>query len=155
MPIDSNGIWQYEETDAEATASDLLNLLATSTSDAVSDVNVRVDGLTPDTGRFDLTPSDGITVVSELNARRVGDVVEITGYVSGPFPANTNTYIVDTEGVPEALRPTGTARWGTAYLAGNLTGSALVRAEGSVGLVNPPGASAASAQFSIIYTVTS
>lgn len=48
MALDANGIWQYNETDAAATASDLLNLLAESTSDAIEAVNDRVDGLLPE-----------------------------------------------------------------------------------------------------------
>lgn len=42
MPLDTNGIWQYDETDNEATSSDLLNLLAASTSAAVGDLDDRV-----------------------------------------------------------------------------------------------------------------
>lgn len=41
MPQDSNGIWQYAETDAEATASDLLNLGQASVSTAVGALRAR------------------------------------------------------------------------------------------------------------------
>ncbi|MCB7135365.1 hypothetical protein [Cellulosimicrobium marinum] len=43
MALDTNGIWQYTEGDSEATASDLLNLLAASTSDRVGDFDSRMD----------------------------------------------------------------------------------------------------------------
>lgn len=57
MALDANGIWQYNETDAAATASDLLNLLAESTSDAIEAVNDRVDGLLPETAWTNLALS--------------------------------------------------------------------------------------------------
>lgn len=47
MPLDSNGIWIYQESDSASPFSDTLNLLADSTSDAIEDVNDRVDTLIP------------------------------------------------------------------------------------------------------------
>jgi hypothetical protein len=43
--LDSNGIWQYDETDVESTASELLNKLAESTSDEIGDDRVRLTAL--------------------------------------------------------------------------------------------------------------
>lgn len=42
MPLDSNGIWQYTETEAASLASDMLNRLSSSVSDVVEDLDTRV-----------------------------------------------------------------------------------------------------------------
>lgn len=56
MPLDSNGIHQYVEADTEATFSDLLNLLATSTSDAVEDDRARLTALEAPPAGFTALP---------------------------------------------------------------------------------------------------
>jgi hypothetical protein len=47
MPLDSNGIWQYSETDPLSPFSDLLNMGQVSVSDAIEDVNTRVSAIKP------------------------------------------------------------------------------------------------------------
>lgn len=50
MPLDANGVWQYEETDAEATASGLLNL-------GMASVSAVVGGLADDVTVLEGKPS--------------------------------------------------------------------------------------------------
>lgn len=45
MALDSNGIWQFEESDPASPFSDLLNLLAASTSDKVEDLSGAIAAL--------------------------------------------------------------------------------------------------------------
>ncbi len=91
MALDSNGIWSYEETDSEATASDLLNLLADSTSNTVADLQAQVDSKQPllgDTGWIDATLSNAFVkynASSLVQYRRIGSQVQIRGIVK---PAN-------------------------------------------------------------------
>lgn len=88
MALDGNGIWQYQETDAAATASQLLNRLASSTSQRVGALATAVDGKEPelgDTGWVAL-PINGdfqafSTVLDVPEYRRRGDWVELTGKV--------------------------------------------------------------------------
>jgi hypothetical protein len=134
MPLDANGIWQYTETDSAATASDLLNLLAESTSDAIEAVNDRVDALVPNTPwtalvlnapRFVLYGGGGDGPVSYC---RSGNVVQLHGVVSpGDATAvtavngtsvNGDNLIVQlpagarpTKGITQVMQGSGTARW--------------------------------------------
>lgn len=45
MALDSNGVWQYEETDSEATASDLLNLGMASVSGRVAGIDASLQAV--------------------------------------------------------------------------------------------------------------
>ncbi|MFD4990768.1 hypothetical protein ACFWH7_19575 [Cellulosimicrobium cellulans] len=134
MALDSNGIWIYSETDAEATASDLLNLLAESTSDAVEDLNDRIDAQLPETDWTALTLNSprfalyGAGADGPVSYMRWGRMVQIHGVIS---PGDA-TAVAAVGGVgttednriatlPAGARPTktltyvmqgsGTARW--------------------------------------------
>jgi hypothetical protein len=115
VALDPNGIWQYEETDAEATASDLLNLLAVSVSDVVGDLNVAVAGKEDDlgdTGWVTCPAAGGWTHNSPVRVRRIGAVVHIKGTVSN---SSATSYTV-------AATFGSSTSWGGAYIdsAGNL-----------------------------------
>ena len=98
MPLDSNGIWQYEESETAAPVSTMLNRLAKSVSDAVAP-------LVTDTGWVNVSLASGITAISgyPLQVRRIGPIVYLQGRVQG-LPANTQTTItgssLDAEFVP-------------------------------------------------------
>lgn len=59
MPLDANGIYEYDEDDQGATASDLLNLLASSVSNKVATIGNTLSNLTAKT-----TVQEGTATVS-------------------------------------------------------------------------------------------
>ena len=80
MPLDVNGIWQYEETENVSPFSDLLNQLAESVSDTVAP-HVH------DTGWVTIPTTLGSPWTSTLRARRIGSRVNWKGSVD---PNSTN-----------------------------------------------------------------
>lgn len=68
---DANGIYQYDETDNEATFSELLNLGMESVSETLAD-----------TGWVPITAAPGFTKSSDAAVRRFGDLVAFRGTVS-------------------------------------------------------------------------
>jgi hypothetical protein len=81
MPLDSEGIWQYEETDDASPVSGLLNLLAASTSTQIADVR---SNLPADTGWVNLTLLNSWTASEGTPAvRRIGEMVFAKGVVTG------------------------------------------------------------------------
>lgn len=74
MPLDANGIWQYEETETAAPFSTVLNRLADSVSDAVAPHF-------PDTGWVNIAIALGAPWTGSLKARRIGSRVSWKGSV--------------------------------------------------------------------------
>lgn len=96
MPLDSNGIWQYEETESAAPVAAMLNRLAGSVSDVVAP-------LIGDTGWEVLPLVSGFS--GSLLARRIGSRVNVRGTVAPDTnwgAANTNVEIVNA--MPEQYR---------------------------------------------------
>lgn len=77
MALDANGIWQYEETEAAAPVSTMLNRLAESVSDAV-------EPLVTVSGPHAVAAAAGYA--STLTVERVGRVV----YATGALAPNVN-----------------------------------------------------------------
>lgn len=90
MPLDANGIWQYEETETAAPFSAMLNRLAGSVSDAVG------PHIT-DTGPVNVSLAAGITSLSgyTLIVRRIGPVVYMRGRITG-LTVDTNNAVTST-----------------------------------------------------------
>lgn len=83
MPLDANGIWQFEETDPASPISGTLNLLAGSVSAEIATLKAAAG--VPDTGWLPLTldgdwVTDGSTAPA---ARRIGDAVALRGAAAG------------------------------------------------------------------------
>lgn len=114
MALDSNGIWQYEETDAEATASDLLNLGMGSVSARVGDLQDEVDAKQDeigDTGWVNVTIGSGFAAQSGQTpqVRRIGSVIYARGGWGSAGIASANTgYDVGT--IPAGFRPPRTSQ---------------------------------------------
>jgi len=112
--IDTNGIWQYTEADIQPTFSDLLNLLAGSTSDAVAahyaSLASRITPLEEDTGVLTtgvVAPAGDWTLGSQF-ATRVSGRVELQialTYAGAPItvPADGN--------IPDSLCAVVAAGW--------------------------------------------
>jgi hypothetical protein len=96
--LDANGIWQYGEDDSEATASALLNKLASSTSTTITRVE-QLNGITPtqaQTARDNLgvaRPGDaGIPFRAAANRLSAGTSATTVTFPAGRF--NTTPRIV-------------------------------------------------------------
>lgn len=119
MALDTNGIWQYQETDAEATASDLLNLLADSTSDKVADLMALIankQNVLGDTGWVDIAINSGFAAQGSSNkpqVRRIGKVVYARWGWSSNGMTSTNTGY-DVGVVPVGFRPVNGTCYGLA-----------------------------------------
>lgn len=92
MPLDFNGIWHYTEDDSEATASDLLNLLAASVSTKVAALSLDLLGkedTVTDPGRVDFGILTAGTqwFINAQNVRIWGPVVELTAQITYQGPA--------------------------------------------------------------------
>ena len=146
MPLDPNGIWQYEETDAEATASDLLNLLAASVSARVADLQVNVDSkqpAEPDSGwvgvGFGSSYSDASSAYP-VQVRKRGPEVRMRGSVRrsanfAPSTAYPNAIII-----PAGFRPANLSWMAIATGTGQGNASLLISAsDGTVELRTGPG----------------
>jgi len=90
---------------------------------------------------------------AELRIRRLGYTVQIysVGNVTGTVPTGL-VELVAAGNVPAGLRPPSN-RWGSVFLSGNTTASAVARAEGSVALVNDTGSTRSSFQLTITWFV--
>ena len=80
MPLDANGIWQYEETETAAPFSTVLNRLASSVSDVLAP-HVH------DTGWVNVATSLPSPWTGSMKARRIGSQVRWKGSVD---PNSTN-----------------------------------------------------------------
>lgn len=98
MPLDTNGIWQYDESETAAPVSTMLNRLAQSVSDAIGPLVI-------DTGPVAVDLVAGITAISgyPVEVRRIGPWVHVQGRVQG-LTAATQTTITDTP-LDEEFRP--------------------------------------------------
>lgn len=122
MPLDPNGIWIYEETDAEATASDLLNLGQEATSTRIGELQDDVDAKAP---TIVLTPPTVLPLAGNFNLsngglgrapryQKYGRVAEVEGAiypanstVAGQINANAQVLISSTN-LPADVRPART-----------------------------------------------
>lgn len=123
MPLDSEGIWQYEETDDASPVSGMLNLLAGSVSTEIADVRAN---LLADTGWVNLTLINSWTALEGTPAvRRIGEFVFAKGSVTG----GTAQTIAN---LPAAFIPSEVRRFWV-YSAGTGAGSVLsIQASGAV-----------------------
>jgi hypothetical protein len=74
MPLDANGIWQYEETEAAAPISTMLNRLAASVSGILAPI-------VHDTGWVTIPTSLPSPWTSTMKVRRIGSAVRWKGSV--------------------------------------------------------------------------
>ena len=120
--LDTNGVWQYGEDDVEPTFSDLLNLLASSTSDAIAahyaSLAARLSLLESNTGWVSLsaalaTGTGGaalFTASSGFAITKVGNRVTMRGRVdpvsgSNWGAADSSVTVIPANGIPAQFRP--------------------------------------------------
>jgi hypothetical protein len=98
MPLDSNGVWQYEETESAAPVAAMLNRLAGSVSDAIAPLVVAGSQSIP-------VDASGVTASSGygLIVARFGPFVQIRGRLEG-LTSGANVQINNTA-VAEMFRP--------------------------------------------------
>jgi hypothetical protein len=120
MPLDANGIWQYEETEAAAPVSTMLNRLAGSVSDVV-------EPIANDTGWVSVPIALGAPWTGSLKARRIGSEVRWKGSVdpvSTTWGAINNPQtLVDATNFPADMIPVDTHVF---LLSANTANSAAV-----------------------------
>jgi hypothetical protein len=106
MPLDSNGVWEYEETDDVAPFSDYMNL-------GMGSVSTAIGAVAPDSGWTAATPwlSSGYTS-NGLQVRALGDMVWWRGRlgVSTNWGVANATNTVAT-GVPSQFCPPTEMGW--------------------------------------------
>lgn len=99
MPLDANGIHQYDESETAAPVSDLLNRLAQSVSDAIEPL---VQPGPTDWTNSGLVVGAGLTLTGAAYKVDPFGLVTWRGEIYGPAPA-ANAVILT---VPTAIRPT-------------------------------------------------
>jgi hypothetical protein len=144
MALDANGIWQFEEGDEDATASDLFNRLASSTSARVGDLQTSVNGKEPtqtDSGWEPLTVLGGYAAQAGFapRVRRIGKRVTFDGGISNTgVIANTSQPVMIN--IPAPLRPPRNVYHGTVgHQANNGGRFAVIAASGQIELYAPSG----------------
>jgi hypothetical protein len=137
VPLDVNGIWQYEETDPASTFSDLLNLGTSSTSDAVGALAARV-AVTEleDPAWTALTLNAGWANGAgwqPLSYRKVRGTVELSGgFLNrvGSSLAVTAGSIYEIATLPAGYRPSTVVPDAGTLGVGGALGSCVVRVDG-------------------------
>lgn len=91
MYVDDNGISRFENLDRMAPLQVNLNAALQTVSDAVTNINDRIDNIVEDTGWVNIPLAGGFTVYSGLTpqARQLNNVVYLRGQISGTFPRNS------------------------------------------------------------------
>lgn len=138
MALDANGVWQYEETDSEATASDLLNLGMASVSTRINTLQADIDGKEPelgDTGWVAVPVGSGYSAYTgyEPQVRRIGSVVHWRGgWDDTGLSASANHNDIGT--VPGGFRPVGNTFHTAVTNSADNSGKIVFFADGGVRL---------------------
>ena len=149
MPLDSNEIWQYEESDLASPFSDTLNLLAVSVSDAFEDDRARLTALEAPPASWAAVPlAPGWVRGAGWQApiyRKNDRVIQLlSGLIvrsGSPITLTAgNLYQIGT--LPEGYRPAGVFSYGVvpnpcAIAGGGARGPGVIRIEldGAINLV--------------------
>lgn len=113
----------------------------------------RWNDATEDTGFVDISASLASGFSGPFDARRIGDLVDISGTVSGAW--GTTSLPLFASGIPTQFLPTDRNRWGVAYRASGAPGHIVMRPNGTMSAYNFLGGDWGTGplQINILFTV--